>query len=187
VFRQKSGPGNADLLVWFPGILVKDGIFMTKMFTKLTAHFEEALCAILFAIMAIVAFVNIISRYLLKYSLAFTEEILISFFVWLTLLGTAIAFRQGAHLGFSFITDRLPWKIQKLLLWVSALLGIVLFLCLIYFSVFQLKEEITMNITSSGIGVPQWWYTIGMPVWSILVIVRIIQGAYQAGKTIGRV
>jgi len=159
---------------------------MTKLFAKFTAHFEEVLCAIILAIMATVAFVNVIFRYLLKYSLAFTEEILISFFVWLTLLGAAIAFRQGSHLGFSFITDRLPGKIQKFFLWLSALLGVFLFLVLIYFSIFQLKEEIDLNITSSGIGIPQWWYTVGMPVWSCLVIIRIIQGAYRVNKTIGR-
>ena len=76
-------------------------------------HIEEVLCALLFAIMGIIMFVNIISRYLLKYSLAFTEELVVSFFVWLTLLGAAIAFREGSHLGFTFITDRLPVKIQK--------------------------------------------------------------------------
>ena len=75
---------------------------MVKKLKWFIIHFEEASCAILFAIMAIVAFVNVISRYLLKYSLAFTEELLISFFVWLTLLGAAVAFREGSHLGFSF-------------------------------------------------------------------------------------
>ncbi len=159
---------------------------MPKALARFTAHFEEVLCAILFAIMAIVAFVNIISRYLLKYSLAFTEEILISFFVWLTLLGSAIAFRRGAHLGFSFITDRLPREVKAFLIWVGAFLGVFLFSCLIYFSIFQLKEEIELKITSSGIGIPQWWYTIGMPAWSILVIIRIIQGAYRATRTVGK-
>jgi TRAP-type C4-dicarboxylate transport system permease small subunit len=159
---------------------------MTKMLAGFAAHFEEVLCAILFSIMAIVAFFNVISRYLLKYSLAFTEEILISFFVWLTLLGTAIAFREGSHLSFTFITDRLPEKIQKFLLWLSALLGVFLFLFLVYFSIFQIKEEIVLNITSSGIGIPQWWYTIGMPVWSILVIIRILQGASRANQEIGK-
>ena len=118
---------------------------MPKALARFTAHFEEVLCAILFAIMAIVAFVNIISRYLLKYSLAFTEEILISFFVWLTLLGSAIAFRRGAHLGFSFITDRLPREVKAFLIWVGALLGVFLFSCLIYFSIFPLK--ITFSLT----------------------------------------
>ncbi len=151
------------------------------------AHFEEVLCAFLFAVMAIVAFINVISRYLLKFSLAFTEELVVSFFVWLTLLGAAVAFREGSHLGFSFMTDRLPQGIQKFLLWVSAGLGVTLFLFLIYFSIYQIKEEIVLRITSMGIGVPQWWYTIGMPLWSVLVIVRIIQGARRTYQKIGRV
>jgi len=159
---------------------------MAKNLTWFTTHFEEVLCTILFAIMAIVAFINVISRYLLKYSLAFTEELLISFFVWLTLLGAAIAFREGSHLGFNFITDRLPKKIRKFLLWFSALLGAFLFLFLIYFSIYQIKEEIVLKITSSGIGIPQWWYTIGMPVWSVFVIIRIFQGAYRTNQKIGR-
>jgi len=149
-------------------------------------HFEEVLCAILFGIMAIVAFVNVISRYLLKYSLAFTEELLISFFVWVTLLGAAIAFRAGSNLGFNFITDRLPQKIQKILIWVGAFLGAFLFSFLIYFSIYQVKEEIVLKITSSGIGIPQWWYTIGVPLWSILVIIRIFQGAHSANQKLGR-
>ena len=159
---------------------------MAKDLKWLAAHLEEGLCAVLFAIMAIVAFANVIARYLLKYSLAFTEELLISFFVWLTLLGAAVAFREGSHMGFGFITDRLPQKIQKFLLWFSAVLGALLFSFLIYFSIYQIKEEIVLRITSSGIGIPQWWYTIGMPIWSVLVIVRIFQGAYRTNQKIGR-
>jgi len=161
--------------------------FMPKSLKWFVVHFEEVLCAFLFAVMAIVAFVNVISRYLLKFSLAFTEELVVSFFVWLTLLGTAIAFREGSHLGFNFITDRLPPKIQKFLLWVSAIAGAGLFLFLIYFSIHQIREEITLRITSMGIGVPQWWYSIGMPVWSILVIIRIFQRAHQSSQKGGGV
>jgi len=159
---------------------------MPKQLKWLVIHFEEVLCALLFAIMGIIMFVNVISRYLLKYSLAFTEELVVSFFVWLTLLGAAIAFRQGSHLGFNSITDRLPLKIQKILLWLSALLGVTLFIVLIFFSIHQIKDEIALKITSSGIGVPQWWYSVGMPVWSILVIIRILQGAYITDQKIGR-
>ena len=146
------------------------------------AHLEEGLCAILFAVMAVVTFANIITRYLMKYSLAFTEEVVVSFFVWLTLLGTAIAFREQSHLGFSFFIERLPKHIQKTLLWMSAGLGAALFIFLIYFSIRQIGEEILLGITSSGIGIPQWWYTIGMPVWSALVVLRILQGARRASQ-----
>jgi TRAP-type C4-dicarboxylate transport system permease small subunit len=159
---------------------------MTKNFKWWVAHFEESLCAALFSVMAIITFGNVITRYFLKYSFAFTEEIVVSFFVWLTLLGTAIAFREQSHLGFTFLVERLPRKFQRGLLWLSAGLGAVLFLFLIYFSILQLGDEIALEITSSGIGVPQWWYTIGMPVFSILVILRIFQGAGRVSKRMGK-
>lgn len=158
---------------------------MAKKTKWVVVHFEEVLCAVFFAIMSIITFVNVITRYLMKYSLAFTEELVVSLFVWLTLLGAAVAFRGGSQLGFTFITERLPHKVQKVLLWFSTCLGALLFLFLIYFSINQVHEEIVLRITSSGIGVPQWWYTIGVPVWSIFIIVRIFQGAYQAYQKIG--
>ena len=159
---------------------------MSKRTHWFLTHLEEALCAALFAIMSVVTCANIFSRYLLKYSFAFTEELVVSFFVWLTLLGAAIAFREQSHLGFSFIIDRVPPRVQKTLLWVSAALSAALFTFLIYFSIRQVGEEITLGITSSGIGIPQWWYTIGVPVWSIPVIIRIFQGAHRVSHKMGR-
>ena len=57
-----------------------------------------------------------------------------------------------------------------------------LFIFLIYFALRQVGDEITLGITSSGIGVPQWWYTIGVPVWSVLIVLRIFQGAYRVSR-----
>jgi len=145
---------------------------------------EEGLCALLFAVMSVITFANVITRYLLQYSLAFTEELVVSFFVWLTLLGAAIAFRERAHLGFTFLIERFSSAKQKIFLWLSAGLSTFLFLLLIYYSIRQVIEEIVLGITSSGIGIPQWWYTIGVPLWSLLVILRIFQGAYQAQQKI---
>lgn len=159
---------------------------MPRNLKFLATHFEEALCALLFALMGLIMFVNVISRYLLKYSLAFTEELVVSLFVWVTLLGSAIAFRQGTHLSFTFFTERLPHGARKILLWLGALLGAILFAFLVYFSVHQIRDEIALKVTSSGIGVPQWWYSIGMPVWSLLVILRIFQGAFLASRRLGK-
>ena len=159
---------------------------MKKMSGWFPSRFEEVLCALLFAAMAVITFLNIISRYLLKYSFAFTEELVVSFFVWLTLLGTSIAFREQSHLGFSFLVSRLPGKFQKFLLWAGAGLGAALFIFLIYFSIRQVGEEILLGITSSGIGVPQWWYTLGVPVWSVLIVLRVFQGAYRASRKLER-
>jgi TRAP-type C4-dicarboxylate transport system permease small subunit len=145
---------------------------------------EEGLLVLLMAVMTVVAFINVLTRYLIRFSLAFTEEIVVSMFVWLTLLGTAIAFREGSHLGFSFIVDRTPKPVQRAAIWLTAALGVVLFGCLIYFGIGQIKTERLLGTTSESLAIPQWWYTAGIPVIGLLIIVRIIEGAVNADRKV---
>ncbi len=145
---------------------------------------EEGLLVFLMAVMTVVAFVNVLTRYLIRFALAFTEEIVVSMFVWLTLLGTAIAFREGAHLGFSFIVDRSPKPVQRAAIWLAAALGVVLFGFVIYFGIGQIKSERMLGTTSESLAIPQWWYTAGIPVIGLLIIVRIIEGAIIADRKV---
>jgi TRAP-type C4-dicarboxylate transport system permease small subunit len=132
--------------------------------------------------MTVVAFINVITRYLVRYSLAFTEELVVSLFVWLTLLGTAIAFREGAHLGFTYLVDRAPRSLRRFSVWLGALLGVGLFALLIYFGLGQIKSERLLGTTSEALAIPQWWYTAGIPGFGLVAIARIIQGALRADR-----
>jgi TRAP-type C4-dicarboxylate transport system permease small subunit len=143
---------------------------------------EEALCVLLLAVMTLVAFANIITRYLIRFSLAFTEELVVSLFVWLTLLGASIAFRQGSHLGFSFLVDRGPRPLQRLSVWLAAGLSIVVFGALVYFGLAQIRMERMLGTTSEALAIPQWWYTAGIPAIGVLIIVRIVEGAVRADR-----
>ena len=57
---------------------------------------EETVGALGLAVMVTIAFINVLTRYVFKYSVAFTEELTLYIFVWITLMGTAIAFREGS-------------------------------------------------------------------------------------------
>jgi TRAP-type C4-dicarboxylate transport system permease small subunit len=129
--------------------------------------------------MTLVAFVNVITRYFIQYSLAFTEEIVVSLFVWLTLLGTAVAYRQGAHLAFTWVIDHAPRRVRTAALWGSTATSVVVFLALIWFGLGQIANERLLGTTSEALAVPQWWYTAGIPVFGALVIVRIIERAWR--------
>lgn len=145
---------------------------------------EEHLMVLVMAVMTVVAFVNVITRYFIHFSLSYTEEIVVSMFVWLTLLGTSVAFRQGAHLGFSFIVDRSPRVVQRIAVWLAALLGVVLFAFLIYFGIGQIQSERQLGTTSESLAIPQWLYTAGIPVFGLLTIARIIEGAIAADRKV---
>jgi TRAP-type C4-dicarboxylate transport system permease small subunit len=148
--------------------------------SRLADRIEEAACVLILAVMTVVALANVVTRYVIRYSLAFTEELVVSLFVWLTLLGTAIAFRQSAHLAFTWAADRAPPRLRRGLPWLSAALGVLLFLALAWFGVGQIRTERLLGTTSEALAVPQWWYTAGIPIVSVLIVVRILQAAWRA-------
>ncbi len=152
---------------------------------RLVDRLEEGALVLTFAVMTVVAFVNVITRYLVQYSLAFTEEIVVSLFVWLTLLGTAVAFREGSHLAFTYLVERAPRPVRRLSVAVTTALTVALFALLLYFGVGQIDNERLMGTTSEALAIPQWWYTAGIPLFSALVIVRVAQAARRAWRALG--
>lgn len=137
---------------------------------------------LVFAVMTLVAFVNVITRYVIRYSLAFTEELVVSLFVWLTLLGTAVAFREGGHLAFTWLVERLPRAVRRGSVVFSAVLSVALFGILVYYGVRQIESERMLGTTSEALAIPQWWYTAGIPVFGVLVMLRIVQAATRAWR-----
>jgi TRAP-type C4-dicarboxylate transport system permease small subunit len=147
-------------------------------------NFEEAVCAGLLLFMASLAFLNILTRYFTTFSLAFSEEIEVSLLVYLTMLGTAAGFKRGIHLGLVFLVNRLSRRAQRWIRVGGAVLAGGLFLALLYFSIRQIQDEIAMATTSEALAIPQWWYTLGLPLGSIIIMARIIQAARRARREV---
>ena len=76
-------------------------------------NFEEVLGASLLFGMAILAFINVITRYFIKYSFAPTEELEVSGLVYLTMLGASAAFKRDLHLKLFFLQTKLKVSVTK--------------------------------------------------------------------------
>ncbi|HVO68277.1 MAG TPA: TRAP transporter small permease [Syntrophales bacterium] len=141
----------------------------------LYANFEELVSAFLLAVMAVFAFLNVLTRYLIHYSFAFTEEIEVALLVWITMLGAAAGFRRGIHLGFNFLSSKIPPIGQKLFLLTGSVLAVFCFGILLRYSIVQIQDELTLQVTTEALGIPQWWYTIALTAGSLLVIFRVVE------------
>lgn len=140
-------------------------------------HLEEVLGAVLLLVMATLAFANVLTRYVFEFPLAFTEELEVNALVWLTLFGTASAFRRRRHLRMLFFQDKFSDKAKHILNIVIALLGAGLFATLGYLGYKQVLDERFLEITSESLNLPQWIYTICIPIGCALIVLRIIQAA----------
>ena len=142
-------------------------------------HLEEMLGAFLLAAMACLAFANVVTRYVFQYPLAFTEELEVNALVWLTMFGTSAAFRRRRHLRMLFFQDKLPKDIRRSLHFCIALLSIALFVSLGYLGYVQLLDERFLEITSESLNLPQWLYTVCIPIGCAMIVARIIQVTVQ--------
>lgn len=150
----------------------------------IAAHFEEVFGALLLLCMACLAFANVITRYVFQYPLAFTEEIEVNALVWLTLFGTASAFRRRHHLRMLFFLDKFSPAIQNGINLFMSALGVVLFSCLGYFGYMQVVDERFLEITSESLNLPQWLYTVCIPIGSALIVFRIIEATVKERRGI---
>jgi TRAP-type C4-dicarboxylate transport system permease small subunit len=130
--------------------------------------------ALLLGAMACLAFANVVTRYVLQYPLAFTEELEVNALVWLTMFGTSAAFRRRHHLRLLFFQEKFSPVVQKYLQVSMGLLAAALFGWLGWFGYQQLLDERLLEITSESLNLPQWWYTVCIPVGCAMIISRIL-------------
>jgi TRAP-type C4-dicarboxylate transport system permease small subunit len=129
--------------------------------------------ALLFA-MAFIAFINVLSRYLFHFSFASTEEITINLFVWMTVVGTGLAFEKGGQLGMVTLFNLFPLKIKKSVIVFSSLLAAGLFVVVDIYMIKAIYYELTLfNATSAALGIPVWIYYAGVPILSVFVFTGI--------------
>lgn len=80
-----------------------------KVFNAIFKIVEEV-SAIVLAVVTVVAFYQIISRYIFQSSNAGIDELTRLAFVWCASLGSALAFRAGSHLGVTALVNKIKGK-----------------------------------------------------------------------------
>ena len=72
----------------------------------------EVLSAALLVIIIVLLFVGVVARYVFSLPIVWIDEVVSMSFLWLAMLGTAIAMHRNEHLRLSLFLDMMPKKIQ---------------------------------------------------------------------------
>ncbi|HKL10260.1 MAG TPA: TRAP transporter small permease [Clostridia bacterium] len=142
---------------------------------KMINNFEEYFLAVSLVIMVAINFGNVLSRYFIHTSWAFTEELLVILFVWNTMLASAMAFKHGAHLGLSVLTDLFPERFQKYVVVFGAVITIGLMALLARYGVDMVANQIKYNQKTPAMDLPEWIAGISISFGAIVIILRVIQ------------
>jgi TRAP-type C4-dicarboxylate transport system permease small subunit len=146
-------------------------------------HFEtgyvrlnQALIGLMMAVMFVLVFTNVVTRYGLGFSIAWAEEVASFLMIWVTFLGAGLALREGRHVAIDVLQDRLAERARRGLRLVLALV-ILAFLALltwlgVQFVVFGWRS--VTFVTQLPRGIPYLAVPIGCAMFALhlLLILR---------------
>ncbi|HEY8605878.1 MAG TPA: TRAP transporter small permease [Noviherbaspirillum sp.] len=141
---------------------------------RIPVKIEEALAALAMALICCITFANVIVRYFTDASFAFTEEFSIFLMVVLTLFGASAAFVRNTHIRMTFLTDRMPASLARRTEYLVMALSALMFAVIAWYGTFLFWDDWQYDTTSPGIGIPQWIYTIWLPLLSAVICLRIL-------------
>ena len=142
--------------------------------TRVPLSIEKGIAAAAMAALCLITLGNVVARYLTNYSFAFTEEYSIALMVVVTVLGASYATAADRQIRITWFADLLPPQGRRIAEMLATLATIVMFGLLIVLGGKVVWDEYRFEVTSPGLGEPQWIYTLALPLLAIAVVGRSI-------------
>lgn len=128
----------------------------------------------------IVIFAQVFGRYVLFYSLPWSEELARYMMVWISALGSAVALRRGAHVGLDILVQRLPGRVRTAVEVVALLFALALTGVLAWFG-FKLAN-FNMMQHSAAMRLPMGYPYAAVPTAGLLMVLIVLE---KIGERIG--
>jgi len=150
--------------------------------TAVPLKIEDWLTVIVMALLALITFSNVLVRYFTNESFAWTEEFSVFLMIVLALVAGSASVARNRQIRIEFFADSGSPARQKALARFGALMMALLFTLIAVLSLRTVYDDFQYGETSPGIGVPQWWYTIWLPVLSMAIALRALGLFIRRGK-----
>lgn len=152
-------------------------------------YFEEIVASVLFIATLSLVILNVITRYVFKTGISWSEEFATGCFVWTAFIGSAACYKYRAHVGVDVLVNRMPAHVQNA---VKILVDCILvFLCayMFYLSVIYVnrsyrKPTAILGISSATVSISLTLAFLDMAIWSVIFVFRDIKSIKEHGKVI---
>jgi TRAP-type C4-dicarboxylate transport system permease small subunit len=140
----------------------------------------EFICGSLMVGITGVVFLQVVSRYVFRHPFDWPEELARFFFVWVALLGAALALKRGAHFSIEALVNRFSRRWQLCIaLFIHSLLGI--FVLIVTIKGFELAIRIKEQL-SSGMEISMTLPYLAVPLSFATMFKYILDDIYRLIK-----
>ncbi|WP_222911740.1 TRAP transporter small permease [Pseudomonas sp. DNDY-54] len=138
------------------------------------ARLERVLATLALVIISLISLANVVVRYFTDASFAFTEELSVFLLVILTFAGASVAMRSNRHIRIGLF-ERLFPRLRTPLIILQWLASVTVLGLVVWYSGQFALEEYQWESESPGLGLPNWWYVVWLPLLAVAMVVRLTQ------------
>ncbi|WP_136248232.1 TRAP transporter small permease [Halomonas borealis] len=139
------------------------------------ARLERVLATLAILIIGLISLANVVVRYVTDASFAFTEEFSVFLLVLMTFAGASVALRRHRHIRIAVLERALPPGPRRVLIVFQGLCGGIVLGLVTWFGAQAAWQEYRWETLSPGLGLPQWWYLVWLPLLAGLMLWRQCQ------------
>ena len=150
--------------------------------TVIPLKIEDWLTVIVMGLLSLITFANVLVRYFSDQSFAWTEEFSVFLMIVLSLVAGSASVARNRQIRIEYFADSGSPARQRALARFGAIMVFALFALIAVLSGRMVWDDIRYGETSPGIGVPQWWYTIWLPVMSVAIAGRALGLFIRRGR-----
>lgn len=132
--------------------------------TVVPLKIEDWATVIIMALLACITFANVLVRYFTDSSFAWTEEFSVFLMIVLAMVAGSAAVARDRHIRIEIFSASGSAERQRRLALFGAAMVVLLFSLMAFLSARVVWDDFRFGETSPGIGVPQWWYSIWLPI-----------------------
>jgi len=144
------------------------------------------LIALVFSIMTLLIFAQVVCRYVLHNPLSWSEELARYLFIWLTFCGASVAFYENTHINVSYFVERirLP-KLQAALFLLADALCLWLLWIFVKDGFVVASRVLSLGQVSSSMGfLPVGAVYLAVPIGSLFMGLNVLHHALERVRTI---
>jgi len=150
-----------------------------RAFLSLIVNISKAIAAFGIAAGVLLAFVNVVARYLFESSLTWAGELTIYLFLWSTFFGAAYCFKKDAHIAVDVFLLKAPPKVMKFLTLLTLIISAVYVASIAYFGYKYVLLYIDLGEMSVDLDIPLWIPYVVVPISfafsAIILIYKIVE------------
>ena len=151
---------------------------MFRLISSIIGHINQKIAVMGIFLGVVIAFTNVVARYVFDASLVWATELTIFVFLWSVFFGAAYCFKKDAHIAVTVILDNVSSRTAKVMLLISHLVTVIFLVAVAYYG----YEYLLLVIELDERSIDLW----DMPMWIIYTVIPISFGfgAYRVAERI---